>query len=309
MGILRPLSISSALLLTLCVPLAGWAQDGSGDSTDGDPDNGTAGPVGFSETAAIIEINATDGDIGFHTLLNADAWKEARIFGPGGENLFKGLAAGPLAEQGLTENAFESDEPLCAPDPEDPEAEVVPLSAFIERFAAGTYRFTGVTLEGETLEGTAELTYALPAAPDILGFDGTTVTWQPGTDLGRCQDDELVAEGTIADPGSVELVGWEVVVEPADDEAADPLRVFSVQLPAGAPNTVTVPAEFIEAYRSEDITEFKVEVGAIEASGNRTFSEEDFSLETPSDTSATGDNRNGNGDTEETSPDDSGESS
>lgn len=281
---IRSFAVSSVLLIGLGGPPLALAQGNGDDGSNGNGDNGTSEPTDFAETTVLIEINATDGDVGFHSLLDADAWTEARINGPDGEKLFKEQAVGVLAEQGLTENMFESDEPLCAPDPEEPDAEVVPLSAFIERFSEGTYTFNALTREGEELEGTAELTYALPAAPDIIGFDGTMVTWQPGTDLGRCQDDELVSNGTIPDPGGVEVVGWEVVVEPADDEAVDPLRVFSVQLPAEAPNMVTVPAEFIDAYRAEEVTEFKVEVGAIEASGNRTFSEEEFALESTDET-------------------------
>ena len=277
----RVFGLSSGLLLGACVPLAAFGQ-GGGDNDNGDNgnngSNGGGERVELDEAAVIVEINATDGDIGFHSLLDADAWKEARIYSPDGTLLFQEQAKGSLADQGLTENAFESDEPLCAPDEEEPDAEVVPLSDFVDRFEAGTYRFTGRTLDNEGLEGTAEMTYDLPAAPEILGFDGTTVTWQPGTDLGRCQDDGLVSNGTIPDPGGVDVVAWEVVVEPADDEAVDPLRVFSVQLPADAPNTVTVPAEFISAYEAEDVAEFKVEIGAIESSGNRTFSEEEFEL-------------------------------
>lgn len=272
----RVFGVASGLLFGACVPLAALGQ---GDNDNGDNgNNGVIEPVEFDEAVVLIEINATDGDIGFHSLFDADAWTEALIYSPDGKLLFKEKAKDRLAEQGLTENAFESDEPLCAPDAEEPDAEVVPLSEFVERFDAGVYRFTGKTLDDEGLEGTAELTYELPAAPEILGFDGTLVTWQPGTDLGRCQDDELVSNGTIPDPGGVEIVAWEVVVEPADDEAVDPLRVFSVQLPGDAPNTVTVPAEFISAYQAEDVVEFKVEIGAIEASGNRTFSEEEFDL-------------------------------
>lgn len=274
----RVFGVTSGLLLGACVPLAALGQ---GDGDNGNGENGVNGgvePVEFDETAVLVEINATDGDIGFHTLLDADAWKDVRIDAPDGQLLFKEQAKGSLADQGLTENVFESDEPLCAPDEEEPDAQVVPLSEFVDRFEAGTYRFTGQTLDNEGLEGTAELTHDLPAAPEILGFDGTTITWQPGTDLGRCQDDELVSNGTIPAPGSVEIVAWEVVVEPADDEAVDPLRVFSVQLPGDAPNTVTVPAEFISAYQAEDVAEFKVEIGAIESSGNRTFSEEEFDL-------------------------------
>jgi hypothetical protein len=72
----------------------------------------------------------------------------------------------------------------------------------------------------------------------------------------------------------VNIVGWEVVVEPADEEAIDPFRVFSVQLPPEL-TSVTVSPEYLNSFPAG--TEFKFEVGAIEASGNQTFSEGGFS--------------------------------
>lgn len=232
----------------------------------------------FDETKVLVEINATDGDAGFHALLDADAWNEVRVDDPGGKKIFEEKAKGNLRDQGLTENFFESAEPLCRPDEEEPDEEVMPLAEFLGRFPAGEYSFSGKSNEGDELKGTAELTYDLPAAPNIVSFDGTLITWTAGNDLGNCDDPTLVADGVITDPAAVPLVGWEVVVEPADEEAVDPLRVFSAQLPASA-NSVTVPADFVLAYLVDGVTEFKVEVGAIEASGNQTFSEDEFEVE------------------------------
>jgi len=237
----------------------------------------------FDETKIFIEMNATDGDAGFHVLLDAEAWNEVSINAPDGNQIFLEQTTGNLLQQGLTENFFESAEPLCAFDAEDPEAEVVPLSEFLLRFPAGEYLFAGTTIEGDTLEGTATLTFDLPAAPDISMFDGTEdvdpanalMTWAAGMDLGeKCHDDDLVTEGIITDPALVNIVGWEIVVEPEDDEAIDPFRVFSVQLPPEL-TSVTVPPEYLNSFPAG--TEFKFEVGAIEASGNQTFSEGGFS--------------------------------
>jgi len=72
----------------------------------------------------------------------------------------------------------------------------------------------------------------------------------------------------------VNIVGWEVVVEPADEEAIDPFRVFSVQLPPEL-TSVTVSPEYLNSFPAGTV--FKFEVGAIEASGNQTFSEGGFS--------------------------------
>jgi hypothetical protein len=241
----------------------------------------------FDEASVLVEINASDGDIGFHALLDADAWRWVKIDNPLGKRLFQERAKGPLARQGLTENFFESDEPVCDRGlAEDGDEVVVTLARFQQRFPAGLYIFTGKTLDGDTLTDTALLTYNLPAAPDIEGFDGTgnvptanaVIEWAPGDDLGECPFD-----GLIPDPGSVAEVAWEVVVEPEDEESVNPLRVFSVQLPASQ-TSVTVPQEFLDTYVAQGITTFKFEVGAIEDSGNRTFSEGIFcTTECPDD--------------------------
>lgn len=229
----------------------------------------------FSELNAYVEINATDGDIGFQVLVDGDAWHQLRIYDPSGKRIFTGTAKGSLKEQGLAENFFESDEPLCSPELVEEDEEVVTLEEFQQRFPAGRYVF-GASTRGETsLYGTDDLTYSLPAAPDIEQMDGqenvdpanATVTWAPGSDLGVCP-----FGGLVPDPGTVPVTMWEVVVEPEDEEAVSPLRVFSAQLP-GSLTSVTVPREFLEAYITQGVTVFKFEILAIEASGNRTASE------------------------------------
>lgn len=268
-GLIQSVSIATATLILGAVVPVSWAQEE------------------FDEIKVLIEINATDGDAGFHVLSDAEAWKQVRIHDPEGNKIFMVKDHNSLREQGLTEIFFESAEPLCAFDPEEPDEEVVPLSEFLERFSAGDYSFHGVTIEGDLLEGEGTLTYNLPAAPDISSTDerddvdpeDAVISWAGGVDLGaKCHDPELVTEGIIADPASVVVVGWEVVVEPDDEDASDPLRVFSVQLPPDQ-YSVTVPAEYLEAFIEDDVTEFKFEVGAIEASGNQTFSEGSFEIE------------------------------
>lgn len=262
-------------------------EEGGTDGTTSTDGNGAQDEqpemIAFDETKVLIEINATDGDVGFHALLDADAWDLARLYDPNGNKLFEEHARNQLAEQGLTENFFESSEPLCQRDEQEPDTRVVTLAEFLDRFPAGEYTFNGGTIEEEMLLGGAQLTYNLPAAPEITSFDGYQVSWAPGTDLGACSDPALVRQGVIADPAMVELVGWEVVVEPADDEVVEPLRIFSAQLPPGI-QTVSVPPQFIDSYFADGVTEFKVEVLAIEESGNQTASEEEFELEPPNGT-------------------------
>lgn len=235
--------------------------------------NVTHGAEEFSELKVIIEINATDGDVGFHVLLDAPAWKRVSITDPNGKKLFKAQAMGPLGEQGLTENFFESAEPLCNPD--DAEGErVVTLEEFLDRFEDGEYRFRGKTIDGEKLKGTSELTYNIPAAPEITSFNELQLVWEPGDDLGECEFEDVLSDDgssddTIPHPADVEIVAWEAVVEPDVDDA----RVLSVQLPPGE-TMLSIPTEFTNYLMTlPPGTEIKGEVGAVEESGNQTFTE------------------------------------
>lgn len=241
--------------------------------------------VEWGEFKVIIETNATDGDVGFHALADGDAWRWMGLANPDGNTLFSARAQGGLMQQGLTEEFFESAEPLCEPDPDEPDKPVADLAEFIARFPEGEYVARANTNEGDRLLGSAELTYNLPAAPDISMTEDTDqyihdviIEWAAGTDLGdKCHDQSLVDDGTIADPAGVEIVGWEVVVEPDDEDAADPFRVFKVQVPPEQ-TRVLVPEHFLWMLFDEGFTEFKFEVGAIEESGNQTFSEGTFEV-------------------------------
>ena len=213
------------------------------------------------------------------------SWWWYRIDDPNDEKLIAVKAVGRLADQGLTEVFFESAEPLCEPDEEEPDELVVGLAEFIDRFPEGEYLFRAALNDGDRAIGTTELTYNIPAAPDISMTEDTeqyihevVVEWEPGTDLGeKCHDQDLVDDGTIADPADVEVVGWELVVEPADEEASDPFRVYSVQLPPEQ-TWAMIPDEYLWKMFDEGFTEFKFEVGAIEESGNQVFSEGEFEI-------------------------------
>lgn len=241
----------------------------------------------FDEANVIIEINATDGDAGFHALFDADPWRRVWMRDPNGEIVFHEQAFRNLRKQGLTENFFESAEPVCDPADADEDEDPVSLAEFIARFPAGEYTLFGMESEGGgKFAGAAELTYNLPAAPDISATEGTAfvegddvvISWAPGEDLGeKCHDQDLIDAGMIADPAEVVVVGWEVVVEPADEDVVEPPRIFTVQLPPGQ-TEVTVPAEFMETYGDDGVEAFKFEVGAIEESGNQTFSEGEFCI-------------------------------
>jgi hypothetical protein len=233
----------------------------------------------FGECKALIEINSSDGDIGFHFLMDGDDLHSAKIQNPSGVKVFEDQAKGPLKEQKLTETFAESAEPLCWFDPEaDPDDEVVTLEEFLDRWAPGTYTFTGMGDEGEKSMGATELTYELPAAPTGMGFDGSVITWAAGDDLGNCAStsdlDDLVAAGFLpVHPENVDVAIWEIVLEPdVDDGVLVGKLKFTIRVAGDIGiKAVTVPAEYLA--NLPDDTPAKIEVGAIGMDDNATFTE------------------------------------
>jgi hypothetical protein len=233
----------------------------------------------FGECKALIEINSTDGDIGFHFLMDGDDLISARLTDPRGAIVFEDRAKGPLAEQKLTETFAESAEPLCWADPNaDPDEEIVTLEEFLERWAAGTYRVSGMGEGGEKSEGETTLTHDLPAAPSSVEFDGKEISWAAGDDLGRCASkarlDDLVDLGVLlTHPKDVAVVAWEIVLEP-DVEEGDPTGklTYTIRVPGDiSRKEVEVPAGYLASL--PDDTPVKIEVGAIGADDNATFTE------------------------------------
>lgn len=233
----------------------------------------------FGECKAFIEINSTDGDIGFHFLMDGDDLNSGRIHDPNGTWVFSEKARGPLREQKLTETFVESAEPLCWADPDaDPDEEIVTLEEFLGRWAAGTYVFTGMGDGGEKSMGETEFTHAIPAAPAAVAFDGSVITWAAGNNLGRCATraalTDLVAAGVLpVHPQNVTVAAWQIVLEP-DVEDGDPTGnlEFNVRVSGDIQTkAVTVPADYLASL--PDDTPVKIEVGAIGVTDNATFTE------------------------------------
>ena len=237
---------------------------------------------GLDECRVLVEINATDGDIGFHWLADAEGLVATEIRDPAGQRIFANTAQGPLRQHTITESFGESSEPACrAWLAEDPDDEVVTLPQFVRRFPAGSYGFRGVDAEGESVFGRTALTYWLPAAPRNVAYSGGVITWEVGVSLGACATRDqlwrLVGDGVLPiHPMNVPVAAWEVVLELEDGSQ----RTFQVRLPARGANaqmSVTVPAEFLASMGPD--TPAKIEVGAIGgrlASGdddNATFTE------------------------------------
>jgi hypothetical protein len=207
--------------------------------------------VPFKAATLIVEINATDGDAGLQVFLDHDAWKTIAISRPDGTKIIDVQTQSELSDYGLTELFSESSEP--------PFTEV-PLDEFKQLFPEGDYLFQGETIEGVKIETSVPLSHAFPEGPEILS---------PEEESTVAPDELVVRWSPLPAVEGVEIVGYQVVVV----TEAEPSRALEADLPATA-TEMAIPAQFMEPG-----TEFKVEVLAIEASGNQTLSEVAFTTE------------------------------
>jgi hypothetical protein len=243
----RAVLVAASVLLSGIAVLVGIAAAKSNRSP-GEAATG-ANPIQLEDATMIIEVNSTDRDAGLQVFLDGEPWTEMAVFDPDGRKLLDVDATGRLNRFGLTELFSESHEP---------EFSELPLRKFKKRFPAGQYRFRGTTVEGRKLVGKARFSHDTPAGPEITSpTDGATVpegnavaSWNPGPQ-----------------PAGVDIVGYRAIVE-----REDPLRVFNADLPASV-TSVTIPEEFLQPG-----IEYKLEVQAIERSGNQTISELMFTV-------------------------------
>jgi hypothetical protein len=169
------------------------------------------------------------------------------ISGPDGQTIVEVEAEGRLQNFGLTELFSESSEPPF---------DVFPLESFKQLFPEGRYTFAGTTVEGQRVVGEARLSHDIPDGPEITSpADGATVA----------RDSVVARWNAVAEPRGIDIVGHRVIVT-----RENPLRVFSADPPSA--RTMPVPSEFLQSG-----TEYKLEIQAIEASGNQTLTEITFS--------------------------------
>jgi hypothetical protein len=201
-----------------------------------------------------FEINATDGDGGVQVFLDADSWKQMSIFDPRGRRIFVSTTSGRMAKQGGTELFLESAEP--------PFTEL-PITKLLERWPAGTYRFRGTALNGDTYVGSARLTHKLPDGPRLVSpLEG---------DGPQDPDDTVVVWEPVEPPDGSPIIGYQVlVVQPETGLATLPKITLDVTMPPTA-TTLAIPPGFLQPD-----TEYEWEVLAIEASGNQTLSSSFF---------------------------------
>ena len=202
--------------------------------------------VPFATSELRVEINSTDGDAGLQVDLDGEPWSSIQIAAPNGRTILDIRTRAQLGTFGLTELFSESSEPPF---------EELPLEEFKAIFPEGTYTFSGRTVDGKRLTGAAELSHAFPAGPTVTSPEADA-TVDPGA---------LVIAWQGADAPGIEIVAYQVIVTGG---ATD--RTLDAEMPATA-RSFTVPADFVDGG-----SEYKLEVLAIEASGNQTLTEVPF---------------------------------
>jgi hypothetical protein len=218
------------------------------------PDEVRSQVIQVKDARLKFEINDTDGDGGVQVFLDADEWREMSIFDPSGRRIFTSTARGRLGELGGTELFLESGEP--------PFTEL-PLDELLELWPAGRYRFSGVSIDGESIVGSARLTHDLPDGPTLVSpLDGG-----PPQD----PDHTVIRWERVDPPNGSPIIGYQVlVVQPDTGLRALPKITLDVMMPPTATSMV-VPPGFLQPD-----TEYEWEVLAIEQGGNQTLSSSFF---------------------------------
>lgn len=205
----------------------------------------------FSDARIIIEFNDTDEDVGIQMFVDGEPYQHLKVRDPNGKRLLYIKGKQSLRVQGLTELFFESSEPSL---------DEVPLDEFLARFPEGMYQFTGTTTEGDTIEGEALFTHAIPDGPELL---------TPAEGSFQDVDSVVVSWLDVADPKGSMIEAYQIIV--TQEIEARPKRSFDVVVPATV-TSIEVPADFLQPD-----ADYVFEVLAIETSGNQTLSASYFS--------------------------------
>ena len=265
---LIPFAISAALALA-AAPVS-WGQDNDDDEEE----------IPFEEAQLYFELNDTDGDLGFHGLLDGDGWKSLEIAGPeradGSEEpvLMSIWVRNALRRQGMTEIFFESEEPSFD--------ELTPAQ-FFARFPKGIYEAEAITLDGEEMEAELYVSHVMPGPARGIRINGknsapncdaedlpvvsapVTLNWDPVTK----------SHPTVGVPNvDVTVLSYEVVGEIEREGKKPEVLVLSAVLPHGV-----TKFEFPESFTNLAEEEMKFEIITKLHNGNQTAVESCFEVE------------------------------
>lgn len=241
-------------------------------SSDEDDDDGLELP--FSEARLYFELNDTDGDLGFHGLIDGDDWKRLEIEDPKEEKLLDVLVRGRLRKQGLTEIFFESAEPTFD--------ELAP-ARFFKRFPEGVYEISGETLEGDELEAEVEVSHVMAAPAGDVEISGVPAADGCDGDLPVIEEGPYsiswsavtMSHPDIGTPGvAVEVEQYELVAEIEREDAVPETLKFSAVLPSSV-TSFELPEDFTDLSEGE----LKFEIITKLDNGNQTAVESCFLTE------------------------------
>lgn len=224
--------------------------------------------IEFDEAEVFFEFNSTDLDLGLHLFFDAEGWEKVSVRGPNGTT-FTVKNGGSLKDLGSTEVFTESAEP-----PLDEENLEEDIAAFKAMFPEGEYLFEGKTINGDRLEGSAELSHDLPAAPLLIFPD------EESEENEADPEDTVIEWADTSGEGDPEIIRYQVVVE-FEDEETEEVFEFKVDVPADAEaesQSITVPEEFFAGLEGRE-GGYKAEVVAMVEGGNATIREHEFELE------------------------------
>lgn len=233
------------------------------DDDEGDEDDEEE----FDEARLYFELNDTDGDLGFHGLIDSDGWVHLEIDNPMGVELLDLKLDNQLSLQRLTELFFESSEPTFD--------ELNPAT-FFARFPEGQYEIEATLGKGGELSSEAMVTHLLPAAPANITVNGLPVSVGCESSIPVVSEPVVIAwdpvtqsHPTLGRSGEpVQITRYELVVEVEDVDNA----VYT-QLMQPDQTSATVPAL---PHQTGDV--YKVEVLAREESDNQSATEACFEV-------------------------------
>ena len=217
-----------------------------------------ANTIPLTESKLIIENNDKDKDTGFQGFIDSEeGWKRIIVTNPDGKKVLDLRGKGNLADLGLTELFFETEEPANAD---------VPLPELLDNLPEGTYEFKGFTAESAeeqgTLIGTAELSHDIPHAPAILSPDEDAVV---------PDDQDLVVDwSTVSkniDGSDANIISYQLIIDKEVPPQEHMIGNFGLSMYLPPSQTqMTIPGEFLEPG-----ADYTLEVLAIAENGNQSI--------------------------------------
>ena len=231
--------------------------------------DGAAAATPFSIANIFFELNSTAGDLGVHVSLDGESWKILRVQDPRGREIVELEPKRGAKTIGLTELFFEGSEPPLVD---------VSFARFLELFPQGNYRFLGVTTGNQLLRSTDPLTPELPCPVKVVS--------PPPRQAGRARPGRhpLGAGAGRVQPrfghlqeepgrGARELRGHRRGLQRGHGlRAALHCRTFRRR------HRVVGPARVHRGRHASGGTGFRLEVIAIEDTGNKTITEGTFQV-------------------------------